>query len=371
MVESIKNRIGLLLGSGITYHANGPHTDEITDNIIYGYRELSDKSEQNIRSFLGFLKCEIIKYYEKHDYPRVISYEDLYEILNSIVNSEVGEWDNPIVDAFIEKISPRIQNYINNGPIHNTSKNDGRFSSINSLCQNSRDYILKILIDKINYESRDFDPRKNLYNLTDKYKLDIYTLNHDLLLEKFLCDNQIEFYDGFKVISECLSEWHPLGFKDENNVNMLKLHGSLNWEKDQKVDHGGEVIIKRKDNRQYVDPVILVGTFSKMLQYSAKPFIDLLSLFNLRLNKIERLIISGYSFGDKGINSIILGWFGSNSQNKIMVISPSINNLTRSARPAIGRMLSNDKYKCDEKLILIEKKFENVCINDIIKFIDN
>ena len=50
-------------------------------------------------------------------------------------------------------------------------------------------------------------------------------------------------------------------------------------------------------------PEMLIGTFDKMLEYTMGIYADLFAGFRAGLRRLDILVISGYSFSDKGVNA--------------------------------------------------------------------
>ena len=113
-------RIAFLLGSGISIPAGMPSTEGITERIISGknivretdgtYYEkanmaISDACVLFVVRFLNRLKVEIDQYY-KYQTRRTTNYEDFYYVASQIKDSILEEYDNPAVQALIDKILP-------------------------------------------------------------------------------------------------------------------------------------------------------------------------------------------------------------------------------------------------------------------------
>jgi len=56
---------------------------------------------------------------------------------------------------------------------------------------------------------------------------------------------------------------------------------------------------------------MLVGGFNKILNYTGGVFADLFCAFRSALYRTTELVISGYGFGDKGVNRAIIEWLHS------------------------------------------------------------
>ena len=166
--------------------------------------------------------------------------------------------------------------------------------------------------------------------------------------------------------------------KNEPKLRLYKLHGSINWCR-----------IRNKDNPLYSQQIViatdpdcakdekgnyltlldersfLMGTFNKMLDYIAKDiFLQLFCIFRQRLYSGFRLIVSGYSFGDRGINSVLIYWLLSSENNSLLIIHPDLSLL----RSTVGGAILNKWEALVEKKALrfIERPFQETSWNDVV-----
>ena len=111
-------------------------------------------------------------------------------------------------------------------------------------------------------------------------------------------------------------------------------------------------------------PELLIGTFNKMWGYLLGIFEESFYIFKKSLDKSDTLIISGYGFGDKGINTKLHNWLKSKQSKKMVIIHPNKRELIRNSRGIfpLGFMSMVGKHP---KISFIEKKFENVTIEEI------
>lgn len=119
-------RIAFLLGSGASIPAGMPSTQTITERILsgegimrhtdgtyyfgkplYAHEGIPDEHVPRVTKFLNRLKAEIDDYYA-YQPERFANYEDLYYVAGQIHDSELKEYDNPVVQPFIDKILPDI-----------------------------------------------------------------------------------------------------------------------------------------------------------------------------------------------------------------------------------------------------------------------
>lgn len=390
-------RISFLVGAGVSIPAGFPTVGEITHKVLSGkgvmrhtdgnyYFEpplygIPDEYIPRVRLFLNRIKIEIDLYY-LYQSDRDTDYEDLYYVASQIRDSEAQEYDNPAVQPLIEKIQREIDPILlgNQGEINNKWE-------LFELAKEATHYIRDIVWHML---SRNSDTLEHLSCIKDACldnqlsSIDIHTLNHDTLLEQFLAENNIQVTDGFTAPKNQMRYWDSLLFdKNPLNVRLIKLHGSLNWFRFRSQGDNGynEYIgiplewdywhIKDVDgNRQWPTdgrPMFLAGTFNKMLDYSAGIYADLHYHFYNSLRMTSILVVSGYSFRDKGINNQITNWINSSSDKKIIIIHPEPKRLKSVARGSISNKW--DGLIEEKKLSLIEKPIENTSWQDILNSI--
>ena len=116
------SRLLFLLGAGISIPAKLPKTSELTQKILSGVGVvrhtdgiyylseepssyfLTDEYVPRIRTFLKRLKKEVDSYYKN---SREANYEDIYYLAAQIRDSELGEYDNPALNALISEMFSR------------------------------------------------------------------------------------------------------------------------------------------------------------------------------------------------------------------------------------------------------------------------
>lgn len=384
-------KIGFLFGSGISLKAGYPSTSSVTETVITGknifrhtdgnyyfgkspmaHTGFPEEYLSRVLIFLNRVKVESDLYY--FPFPdRATNYEDLYYICNQIYDSETFNYDNPIVQTFIDKIMPDIKSLF-----------DQRSSEIKStwnlleLSREAMNYIVDIVWHALNKDVKDMN---YLSFLSECYKQEtfeniyIFTLNHDTLLEQFFSSNSIPIQDGFNEPVNNVRYWnYNLFNSSKDKLSLIKLHGSVNWFRFNAEDNPKTVQIgiplewdfwhtkNPKGDLQYpIDgrPMFLAGTFNKMLQYNYGIWNTLhRQFYEVLNNSLDSLIICGYSFRDKGINTRLIEWMDGNPQNRILVIHPDLYNLKVSARGAISR--NWETWKKENRLLTIQNYIENI-----------
>lgn len=342
-----KQNIAFLFGSGISRHAGMPCTEQITRGVLVS-------ADDRVSKFLERLKLEIDKYYHYKPEPRT-NYEDLYYVASQIADSELHEIPNPIVQSFIDKILPDINQ------IFESKKYKIKWNW-NNLTLETTNYIEDVVCQLLSSNPSGVDYLHFIKDASEENfvaGVDIFTLNHDKILEQFLTKNtkdDIQFTDGFSEPLNNVRRWDPNLFENElYKIRLFKLHGSIDWFRLWPAEGGNwsnqfigipinwgfsrqftknqpsDILYAKIDER----PRILVGTFNKMLNYLTYIFTALFCLFYHHLSNSQRMVISGYGFGDQGINTRIIEWYYSSSDHKITLIEPNFEDLKKRSRGAM------------------------------------
>jgi hypothetical protein len=169
-------------------------------------------------------------------------------------------------------------------------------------------------------------------------EVDIFTLNHDLLVEFLLEKNGLEFTKGFsKDNSEIHYEGHPLptykGNYEKFGIRLYKLHGSVDCYRFEHCNVEGASYTPTGDYSYYlpggyrarhfsvrvnpkteevvqdlcfdVVPQFITGKDKRSLIDKDYMYADLYERFTSTLGATDNLFVSGYSFRDEHINEIL------------------------------------------------------------------
>ena len=191
----------------------------------------------------------------------------------------------------------------------------------------------------------------------------------------------IPFVDGFDAVINNVQYWNPtlLG-ANVHGIRLLKLHGSINWYRFRPIGsnswyneligiyqgkypsdaHGPNgVRLETIDGR----PLLLIGSFNKIPEYTRRIFLDLYYEFRRILDRTTILVSCGYGFADKGINERILEWLYGDRKRRIVLVEPKPDELQRRARPAVS--LKWDDWCKDGTLTIIRKGIEEVSWDEV------
>lgn len=204
-------------------------------------------------------------------------------------------------------------------------------------------------------------------------RIEIFSLNHDLIIEELCAYFKLGLKDGFYanrehsyknlgefrlITSDELSN-HNLDFFEENEkgINLLKLHGSFDifaiedkktylksvgdgsfgsfvsairniesksLEVCQKMQTRGvnELFVNDSSGElQFLRRSLLSGGNKFKGKFEQIAPIALFDAFKSRINNVQDLVVIGYGFGDEHINEVIIKWI-ENSQNRLTICNP-------------------------------------------------
>lgn len=384
-------KITFLFGSGSSISAGMPSTEEITEKILFSEdivrhtdenyyiwpnKNLGKEYVGRAQNFLCKLKSEIKGYYKR--LGRDTNYEDLYYVVSQIHDSEIGEYPNPVVQPFIDRILPEVESLLagKKGEIR------GKWT-LQELAYEARALIHDVVWGLLCGEPNRLDHLDVLRDacLDDQLsKIDIFTVNHDTVLECVLSNNEISFIDGFGKPEYQVRYWEPdLYARESGKVRIFKLHGSVDWFRfrPEGGDWGDESIgiplngdpedtRDSQGRRQFTPdnrPMMVIGTTNKVLEYVRPFYADLLSRFYSSLQKSGHLVICGYGFGDREINTQLSHWVFSSRDLRITIVDIKPEKLRR--RMPASMFGKWDKWIKERRLAIVRKRIEETSWADI------
>jgi hypothetical protein len=208
--------------------------------------------------------------------------------------------------------------------------------------------------------------------------VDVFTLNHDTLLEQEFSAATVDFTDGFELRTKTCSYWDTQSFANpRHKVRLGKLHGSVDWHL-YKPDPGNPTrqMVGKPQGPDFWhtcdfsgkiqwpiggDSVMLVGTFNKILDYTGGIFADLFCAFRSALCDTKHLVVSGYGFRDKGVNQSVIEWLRASSDRKLVMVHKDYLTFKRDARIAVRNLFEHNS----SQIIGTGTWFENASIDDI------
>lgn len=354
----------LLLGAGASVVSDstgkpdikfGNTMQQIASKIL---KEISTASDNHT-----FLHCDEIKRFLSQ--KNTISEDDKNEKnLSNILPSPF-----PLED-FISSLNTFIA-----GNINLINKNSEKKSlDLLKRANRTRNYIIQTLFEKVNYVFTENMPfkhtavilRLNQMLKSSAEKMMVVTTNYDLAIEKMLKKNGFTIFDGFtysdNIFNDDEFDWvlskevESLNTKEliykSNMIDLLKIHGSINWKRDiegtKKVDISeiNQILSDKgnnedkSENQESLNNVfeeneklnkigMIFPSSNKYMQSYEEPYFDLITRFQEKLHKSNTLLVtSGFSFGDNHISRMILNAIKHNPGLKCLITNYEINNDT-------------------------------------------
>ena len=406
----------ILLGAGSSVAAGFPSTKKLTDRVLSGkgVKRLTDESYiidgaelpsgtaliANSTARRLYAKAE--RYYSEHA-ERQANYEDIFYLAEQACDELSGEMENPAVHPFVNELRTDMSSILeacrvsaheslaaeSEASIGQLAEGDqitSYFQAIdNPHCRNLSDLMTETCnyIADIVWRSLSREPEQNsqtqLKLIADACKnvdvTSISTLCHDTHVETFLSNQGIALSDGFSESQNGVRYWNG---DFASNIAFIKLHGSVNWFRlrpddgerhDERIGipvNGDYWHTRTDDNilQSPLDgrPLLLIGTFNKITNYSSGIFRELHYHFRSSISKADQIIICGYGFADKGINAEITGWYYKKRGRRLVIIHPDPDSLASNARGAIRKKWS--VWKNSGSIEFISKRLEDVCLDE-------
>ena len=362
-------KTAILLGSGASVPASFPTTQGLTDLILSGKGvERHTDGSYFINSKLPMscavelanrMVCWLFAEAERYSAARnkrPINYETLFYLAKQASDEASGEMENPAIHRFMTEAKSDMlplveaansENANPKKPYHLDVPND-----LSTLFEETCNYISDIVWRSLCASPEPIDHLKIIVEACKSGHLTgISTLCHDTHLETHLSRQGIYVADGFADEENGVRYWNG-DLCSKSKIPFLKLHGSVNWFRycpnsssswyDERIGipiDGDQHHTRSTDGswQTAIDgrPLLLIGTFNKSTEYSQTIFLDLHHRFSSTLREADQLVICGYSFGDKGINSTLIEWYYAKRNRRFLIIHPDRKALLSSARGAV------------------------------------
>lgn len=295
------------------------------------------------------------------------SLEDLAEMCrykdgNILDKEKFGESDKPrLDDGFnLEDFLSTLFHY--RPYASGTDKDKDKFN-------NSIKKILQLIKENTNY-SYDSKELKHGYLLNflsslsgkDGNKFSVITTNYDVLIEEAAAENNFVVFDGFNFtpipkFDSSMFEWNlikevqnintrEVEYKDKT-FNLLKIHGSLTWEKQD----DGTILRKNKDSIIDTDKMVMVFPSSdKYAQSYQEPYFELFTKFQDLIKRPNTLLISsGFSFSDDHISKMITQALKNNNSLRLLVTDFNIDpNRKYSEKEEVFQLIEETETSYNE-----------------------
>lgn len=311
------------------------------------------------------------------------NYEEIAYLAAQGCEQWSGEIDNPVILEFINRLRIEMASEICelNDHSHKTClDNAGKNDMLASLFEETRNYIADIVWRCLLRSPRSLKHMNMIKYIYEKTELtSISTLCHDIHLETFLRNEGIALVDGFSDSTDADIRYWNSNLSSNGKTSFLKLHGSIDWFElkpysgdmydysvGQIAAHLHCMRLKTSTGDRLNSrgrPLLLIGTFNKISEYSSGIFRDIHCCFRSTVRKADLLVVCGYSFGDKGINSEIVDWICGDRKRHLTLIHPDKQYLLSHSRPAIRD--NWNEWEKHNSVSVIDKYLEDVCVSDL------
>lgn len=338
-------KVSFLLGAGFSFQAGLPLVPDIaakfqrrplydhTLSFVSGewkwrdWANFGDKANgQNTprRIPISMLLEELIDQFIEETKPPFFNYETFFQFMYDMPHEESDRYEQ-----IIQKVQAIYDEHFPFAP-----------ENLGDIPDNDILSAFYHLVDDMLYLRKPTDEIMEAYGpyidylSSDDIRFEVFTLNHDLLLEAIFHAAGITYNDGFS------SENSNIHDDDDNRIpifqnvfgehrNLVKLHGSidlyeyryvrennkhlgydyfktLDYHTKQvasDIDEDGNV---RQNFTPFITPQFITGEKKKLLIENDKMYMALYQRFDKELAGSDRLIIVGYSFGDEHINKVLV-----------------------------------------------------------------
>ena len=332
----------------------------------------------SVQRFIHHVKGLIDVEHAKRGFDEA-NYEDLFFVLKQVADAEISEMRNAAIESFVERLRSQEKSFPLNEDYLGAGTPRRHLYALASLaCELIQAVVRETLAT----------PKKPVgltlvAGLAQTAPLDIVTLNHDTLIERLLRECDIPFADGFGKPDGEVRWFEPSVFDNRHQNRLLKLHGSINWfefvkkEGEERVGREGTATngdpwhVKTADGAMLqngsVTPLFLTGVGNKTSSYNSGIYAEMIFRFHEALKTADTMVMSGYGWGDKGVNVRILDWLHVRPSNRLFLLHRDPEGLIAS-----GNSLSHRYERLVEKkqLIMIRKWLQDVSCTELLAYLE-
>lgn len=333
------NRIGFFFGAGASSEFGIPFMKKITE---YFYEEINRDGNDEQKKLFNSIYGSLATIYGKDKV-------DLESIMSVIVGLKENRYIDNIEDLGLFLI--QIQGIKNICPIekYDTKELESLENKFKKFIRN-KIILTSTNIDKLREIYFDFFSQlcqvvgcsdrsleindKDTTNTFDKWVF--FTTNYDNVLEEYWVKyRKYHILDlGFGGKAENMHKiMEPDKLIESNkdkgirSMQLIKLHGSVNWIRNRQKEieeHDYNLNIDNVKNRsgskEFEDDIVLYPLSQKYLYFS--PYIQLFRVLLEELKKRDLWIIIGYSFRDPIIRNMFVKSLNENNKRKILLVHP-------------------------------------------------
>jgi hypothetical protein len=260
-------------------------------------------------------------------YRSATTYEDVFAICQLIDDWMHGLSDTAAATSLLDLLER------NAGPIVDAKGKMARTVAVGQLAIATKAFIQAVVANALrNRRIAGLDLLLELVEARDISQLSIVTLNHDTLVEQLMATAGVRVVDGFGEADGSV-RWFDDACYDapDGRVRLIKLHGSIDWFQLRRGDRfelgsvaSGAVSGAVDSSGERVNPASLAPWFltggEKEAWYQHDAYADLHYRFHEVLRHADRMIMSGYGWGDTGISNQIYRWLDQRASNRLVLL---------------------------------------------------
>lgn len=359
--------MGFLLGSGVSIPA-APSTRDLTDEVLLRGHQYylhtdeewysrpgeaagqSNARESRVHQLIPHLAAQVEAYYTGRVAPqgctdRHCNYEDIGYQADAIASTLNRDRDDPGLMPLALAVCS-----------HFNWSHDELLDVAHDTVAFVRDVTFRKLVavkPPANHLRLVVEPARD----PDVNPLPIITLNHECLVEDTLAAAGVPFFDFRRTdgTGRILLDLHAKPQEGARAI-IYKPHGSVRWRRFRPLNSGDEGDpwfsewtgwsqhengTRHEDGsawRSIGGPLMLVGRFNKEMAYLGDPYLSIYLALKQSLGSLQRLVISGYGFGDRAINRLLIDWIYGKPprERRLVVLHDNENVLLGGARNAIA-----------------------------------
>lgn len=370
----------LFLGSGTSLASGLPSVSKIRDELLTGGNDdrinkllkVLYKLDSNYLNESAPFKNNLGDYgYTGQIFRQETTYEDLFYLIDQIVINGEGLKADVTIESFTDLLRQKSRVFL-----RGKSKIDQAIE-LHKLSKLAREYIeLKVSNLLCTDKVRGLDLIIELIESTLIPQLNIVTLNHDLLIEKILTDNNISYNDGFGNEDGDI-RWYEDNYSNDSKIYLIKPHGSISWWAQGSENVLQPVNISDTNSTKWRDkkhkpikdirtvPSFLTGV-GKVYSYNRGIFADQNYRLLRLLHSNNLMIMSGYGWGDIPINFQLQNWLTRDSKNTLILLHQNPNDL---ASKSLELTHIYAKYIKNKQIIPIKKWLSEISLSEIEMFL--
>lgn len=368
-LPGVEGMMGAILRKGWSRH---------TDYLFYPYSPdphelMVEDPASSVQRFLRHVTALADAVHASRGLEQV-NYEDLFSLLKQIVEHEQGAAQNSALEPYVAT----LRNQVGEFPIHQAHA-DGHASPLAALAEMGIDLIQCA----VHWSLSTSKPPIGLdlvEDITRKVPATIVTLNHDLLIERVLENAGVKYRDGFGDRDGDFRWFEEQRLAPEDSVRLIKLHGSINWYEmsdPKNRDRGTKTAILagedpwHHENREGIrfdnwsgTPLFLTGVGNKVAAYNSGIYAEMMFRFHEALKSTDSIVMSGYGWGDKGINVRLIDWLLDSEKRRLFLLNERPEEFVEKQTALTHR---RNWLKEQGRLIEIRKWMSDTTVKDLLE----